>query len=84
MFLCYGSRKGAAFIDRALYLPKEWTQDTERLTEAGVPEEASFKTKPRLAEEMMQRALEAEVPCSASDPAHISTDAQCTGGLAQR
>ena len=33
------------------------------MEEAGVPEEMSFKTKPQLAREMLERALEAEVPC---------------------
>ena len=27
VFLCYASEEGAAFVDRALYLPKEWTDD---------------------------------------------------------
>ena len=56
VFLCYGTACGAAVIDRALYVPKEWTEDSERMREAGVPEEVSFKTKPQL-------AREAEVPC---------------------
>lgn len=62
VFLCYASEKGAAFIDRALYLPKEWTQDAPRREEAGVPEEVEFETKPKLAEGMLERALEAGVP----------------------
>ena len=28
VFLCYASEEGAAFIDRALYLPREWTEDS--------------------------------------------------------
>ena len=62
MFLCYGTPWGAAFTRRALYLPKEWAADQERLSEAGACEEVSFKTKPELAKDMLQRALEAEVP----------------------
>jgi SRSO17 transposase len=61
VFLCYTSPKGAAFIDRALYLPKGWAQDATRRREAGVPEEVKFKTKPKLAEEMLRRAFEAGV-----------------------
>jgi hypothetical protein len=38
VFVCYASAKGAAFLDRALYLPREWTVDPQRLCEAGVPE----------------------------------------------
>lgn len=43
VFLAYASEKGVAFIDRALYLPREWTADWERRTEAGVPEEIVFE-----------------------------------------
>src|SRR5438270_9264858 len=42
VFLLYASAKGQAFIDRALYLPEEWTQDTLRCQEAGVPESVEF------------------------------------------
>src|SRR5229473_1487043 len=37
VFLLYASSKGAAFIDRALYLPEEWTADRVRCREAGIP-----------------------------------------------
>ena len=30
MFLCYASDKGAALVDRQLYLPEEWAADHER------------------------------------------------------
>lgn len=63
VFLCYASVHGAAFIDRALYLPKEWARDQPRRQEAGIPETAVFATKPALATEMVLRALEAGVPC---------------------
>lgn len=63
VFLCYASKEGgAAFMDRALYLPKEWTDDPRRLSEAGVPEGVGFATKGELAKEMLQRAFEADVP----------------------
>ena len=42
VFLLYGSRSGAAFIDRALYLPQEWTADRVRCREAGIPDEVAF------------------------------------------
>src|SRR3970282_167621 len=45
VFASYVSRHGHAFIDRALYLPKEWTDDPERLTAAHVPQNVGFATK---------------------------------------
>jgi SRSO17 transposase len=63
VFLCYSSENGAAFIDRALYLPQEeWAQDFARRKEARVPEEVRFATKGKLAKEMLKRAFEAGVP----------------------
>jgi SRSO17 transposase len=62
VFLCYSSEKGAAFIDRALYLPQEWVEDFARREEAGIPEEVRFSTKGKLAKKMLKRAFEAGVP----------------------
>jgi SRSO17 transposase len=62
VFLCYASGLGAAFIDRALYLPSEWGEDSARREEAGVPEEVRFATKGKQAKEMLKRAFEAGVP----------------------
>jgi SRSO17 transposase len=64
VFLAYASSKGRAFLDRELYLPREWVQNQERRTEAGVPEEVEFKTKPQLAKAMLKRAVDAGVPAS--------------------
>src|SRR2546425_12627305 len=62
VFLLYASSKGAAFIDRTLYLPEEWTQDRVRCREAGIPDEVAFATKGELAKLMLARAFAAEVP----------------------
>jgi SRSO17 transposase len=62
VFLSYASSKGAAFIDRALYLPEEWTQDRVRCREAGIPDEVAFATKGELAQQMLARAFAAGVP----------------------
>ena len=62
VFAAYVSRHGHAFIDRALYLPKVWTDDPARLAAARVPSEVTFVTKPRLALAMIERAIAAGVP----------------------
>src|SRR5271157_2655758 len=62
VFACYVSRHGHAFIDRALYLPKAWTDDPARMKAAHVPEETAFATKPALAVAMIERAIAAAVP----------------------
>jgi SRSO17 transposase len=62
VFLGYASPKGRAGIDRALYLPRPWADDRERREEAGVPTTVAFHTKPWLALEMIERALDAGVP----------------------
>ena len=50
------------FIDRALYLPKGWTDDPARPKATYVPGDIGFSTKPQLAAEMIERALAAGVP----------------------
>ncbi len=62
VFLVYASTRGTAFIDRALYLPREWTTDRDRRAEAGIPKTARFATKITLAQRMLTRAFEADVP----------------------
>ena len=62
VFLLYASRSGSAFIDRALYLPEEWTADRVRCRQAGIPDEVAFATKGELAKLMLARAFAAEVP----------------------
>lgn len=64
VFATYVSRHGHAFVDRSLYLPKEWTDDHRRLKAAHVPDDVEFSTKPRIARQMIARALAAEVPFS--------------------
>ena len=46
------SRHGHVFIDRALYLPKGWTDDPARLKATYVPGDIGFSTKPQLAAEI--------------------------------
>jgi SRSO17 transposase len=62
VFAAYVSRHGRAFIDRALYLPKAWTDDPARMAAAHVPGGAGFATKPAIAARMIERAIAAGVP----------------------
>jgi len=62
VFAAYVSRHGHAFIDRALYLPKAWTDDARKLAAAHVPAGTGFSTKPQLARAMIERAIAAEAP----------------------
>lgn len=64
VFLGYSGARGFAFLDRELYLPEVWAEDKERRKAASVPEEVEFATKPQLAKEMLERALDAGVSAS--------------------
>ncbi|MFM0031116.1 IS701 family transposase [Paraburkholderia madseniana] len=63
VFLCYAGHGGSAFIDRELYLPQSWIDDPSRCKAAGIPDTIKFATKPQLARHMLERALDAGVPC---------------------
>jgi SRSO17 transposase len=63
VFLVYATARGRTFLDRELYLPRDWATDSARRTAAGVPDAVSFATKRQLARQMMTRALAAGVPC---------------------
>jgi SRSO17 transposase len=62
VFLTYRSSQGHTFLDRRLYLPKEWCDDSERRERAGVPEKVTFETKPDLAIAMLKHAWDNGVP----------------------
>jgi SRSO17 transposase len=64
VFLGYASAKGYAGLDRALYLPQEWTDDRARCRRAGIPDAVPFRTKPQLALELLARALDGGVPAA--------------------
>jgi SRSO17 transposase len=64
VFLGYASCHGRALIDRALYLPEEGAADDQRRWKAGVPDDVSFATKPKLGRAMVERAVAAGVPCA--------------------
>jgi SRSO17 transposase len=62
VFAAYVAHHGHAFIDRALYLPKAWTDDPARMAAAHVPEGTGFAAKPAIAVKMIGRVLASNVP----------------------
>ena len=58
VFLAMVGSRGRALIDREVYLPKSWCEDADRMREAGVPADVGFATKPKLAQRMIERALD--------------------------
>jgi len=65
VYLTYAAPRGHALIDRALYLPKSWTEDPARCQDAGIPHDQSgFATKPALATTLISRAVAAKVPAA--------------------
>jgi len=63
VFLAYAAPDGArALIDRELYLPEKWCSDRDRCRAAGIGDEVAFATKPKLAQDMLERAVKAGVP----------------------
>jgi SRSO17 transposase len=49
-------------LDFELYLPTKWAEDQERRRQARIPDAVKFKTKIRLALDMIERAVANEVP----------------------
>jgi len=65
VYLTYAAPRGHALIDRALYVPRAWTEDPDRCADAGIPKgRRGFTTKPTLAREMIDRAVAAHVPAA--------------------
>jgi len=47
-FLSDASRFGHSLIDRQLYLPKNWAEDPERRSKAGVQDDVVFRAKGKM------------------------------------
>ncbi|MGW1659137.1 IS701 family transposase [Streptomyces atratus] len=62
VYLVYSAARGHAAIDRALYVPRSWTEDPDRCRNAGIPDDLAFATKPQLAARMVEQALDAGAP----------------------
>ncbi|KWX59656.1 IS701 family transposase, partial [Mycobacterium sp. NAZ190054] len=87
VYLTYAAPRGHALIDRALYLPKSWTETPQRCIDAGIPNGARrFATKPSLARTLIARAVAAKVPAGwvagdevyGADP-HLRADVRTHG-----
>ena len=62
VFLTYAAARGHTFADRRLYLPQGWCEEADRREQAGVPDSVVFATKPALAAQMIEAALDAGTP----------------------
>lgn len=60
--LSIATAKGSVPVGYQLYLPKEWADDPERCSKAGVPEDMGFATKPALALRQIEAALRVGYP----------------------
>ncbi len=84
VFASYVSRHGHAFIDRALYLPKAWTDDPARMAAAHVPDGPAFATKPALAVGMIERTIAVGAPAAATCSASIPITSSAPGSASRR
>jgi len=61
VLLGYTSHLGSTLVDRRLYLPQDWVEDTacaERRRTCGVPPDIRFQTKPELGWEMIRAVID--------------------------
>ena len=84
VFLTYAGAKGRTLLDRELYLPQIWAQDRERREEAGVPDNVAFRTKPQLAQLMLERAADSGVPFSSWRRCAAVINASCLSACSPR
>jgi SRSO17 transposase len=57
VFLAYAAKSGYAPLDRRLYLPEDWADDTARRATCHVPPEVRFQEKWRIALDLLDRSL---------------------------
>ncbi|MBA4424217.1 MAG: hypothetical protein C0390_14150 [Syntrophus sp. (in: bacteria)] len=65
VYAAYASRHGYGFLDNRLFIPEKWFGEdyAERRKKCRLPAESSFKTKPQLAVEMLEKIVsEGEIP----------------------
>ena len=60
VFAAYASSDGYALVDNELYLPKKWFGDDYegKRKKCKIPEDASFRTKPQIATEMLKNIVD--------------------------
>jgi SRSO17 transposase len=56
VFLVYACKYGHAPLDRRLFLPKEWAQDTVRRDKTHVPKEIVYQERCEIADDLLKRA----------------------------
>jgi SRSO17 transposase len=55
VFLCYACARGHVGVDRQLWLPREWADDSARRAKAHGPEQAAYQERWQVALAMLQR-----------------------------
>lgn len=63
VFMGYASRKGYTLVDKRLFFPENWFEDTyqEKRKKCSVPQDLSFQSKPQYAAEMLLACYEQEI-----------------------
>ncbi len=62
VFSAYVTTSGQAWAHFDVYMPGRWAKDARRRRAAGIPDGLAMKTKPRLAEDHLERLLKAGLP----------------------
>jgi SRSO17 transposase len=72
-------------VNALLYLPSEWTDDPQKMREAGIPEGVEFQTKPEIALALLDEANRIGIPHKAvvADASYGGNDTYLSG-LEQR
>lgn len=74
----------ACLLDSTVYLPQSWTDDAERRAASGVPPEARYRSKGRIASDLLRRAEANGLPLGRLVlPAEYAADAGMADALAR-